>query len=147
MYPNLSDLIKYQNSKIVSRYKRDYPNSKMQAEVAFKELMKFIWLCLKHRADIKKFPKNNELNFSCVIHAEMGDIDNMWHTFILFTRDYQEFCNIYLNGIFFHHDPIQETDNLISEESYKLELNRYLSYIFETLGEDTLKKWFSEYFD
>jgi hypothetical protein len=109
--------------------------------------MKFIWLCHKHKADKEESPNDNELNFSCVIHAEMGDIDNMWHTFLLFTRDYQEFCHIYLNGIFFHHDPFPGKDHSFSEESYKLELNRYLSYIFENLGEDTLKKWFSEYFD
>ena len=147
MYPNLNDLIHYENQKIVSRYKRDYPHSKIQAEVALKELMKFIWLCQKHKADIAQFPKNNDLNFSCVIHAEMSDIDNMWHTFLLFTRDYHEFCHIHLNGNFFHHDPLAEKDNNFSEENYKLELNRYLSYIFENLGENTLKRWFGEYFD
>lgn len=147
MYLNLTDLIHYKNEKIIYRYNRDYPHAKMPAEIALKELMKFIWLCHKHKTDLEKSPHNNELNFSCVIHAEMNDIDNMWHTFLLFTRDYHEFCRVYLQGNFFHHDPLTEIDPSFSEENYQLELNRYLSYIFENLGEETLKNWFREYFN
>jgi hypothetical protein len=144
MHPNLNDLIQYRNSNIISRYKKDFPDTTMQAEEALIELMKFIWLCRKHKDDKKNRPNDNALNFSCVIHSEMKDIDNMWHTFLLFTRDYHAFCDDYLNGTFFHHDPLSDIDNNISRESYELELTLYLSYVYDNLGEDTLIKWFNK---
>lgn len=142
MQPNLNQIIKYQNANIITRYIKDYPATTMKPEEALQELMKFIWLCCKHKEDKRKFPDASFLNFSCVIHEEMRDIDNMWHTFLLFTKDYHEFCQTYLDGIFFHHHPISNTKETIFKESYELELNRYLSYIYDNLGKDTLIKWF-----
>lgn len=140
---NLQNLLKYKNEKVISRYQIEYPHSIMSGEEALVELLKYIWLCHKHSLDKKLYPKNNSLNFDCVIHIEMEDIDNMWHTFLLFTRDYHEFCNTYLNGVFFHHDPISAGENNISKKTYEKELNNYLSYICENLGENTLIKWFN----
>lgn len=125
---------------IIFRFQQDYPNAHMQAEEALSELMKFIWLCHKHRADKKRRPKDKSLHFSCVLHSEMADIDNMWHTFLLFTKDYYQFCNDYLDGVFFHHEPILNT---VSDEKYEHELTLYLSYIYDHLGEETLLKWFN----
>ncbi|MCE3045925.1 hypothetical protein [Legionella sp. 16cNR16C] len=141
--PELNVLINYKNNKIISRYTRDYPEAVLQAEDALKELMKYIWLCLKHKAEKQMNPNNDLLNFSCVIHSEMSDIDNMWHTFLLFTKDYQHFCNEYLNGDFFHHEPIIAEEN-ISSDNYERELSDYLSYIYDNLGEETLLKWFKQ---
>ena len=141
--PNLNKLMNYQNEKIFSRYYLDYPYTELQAEEALKELMKFIWLSIKHRSEKMLRPNNNLLNFSCTIHSEMSDIDNMWHTFLLFTKDYHEFCNAYLDGVFFHHEPIISVDGMVLDENYEQELTLYLSYIYDNLGEDTLIKWFN----
>ncbi|HFE8528391.1 TPA: hypothetical protein ACGAPF_001441 [Legionella pneumophila] len=59
----------------------DYPTAAMQAEEALHELMKFIWLCHKHKTDKLLYPDDKNLDFSCVIHAEMADIDKMWLLF------------------------------------------------------------------
>ncbi|KGP62241.1 hypothetical protein EP47_01455 [Legionella norrlandica] len=142
MYPNLNDLLNYRNDKIIARYNIDYPNTEMSGEEAWQELMKFIWLSHKHKIDRENYPENINLDFSCVIHEEMSDIDNMWHTFLLFTKDYHQFCHTYLNGAFLHHDPLSVNNDLISEEQYALELTCYLSYIHEHLGEETLVRWF-----
>lgn len=141
---NLKQLLKYKNSKIISRYRNDYPNANMPAKQALTELLKYIWLCQKHTADKIRFPSNISLKFRCVIHAEMEDIDKMWHTFLLFTKDYQAFCHDYLNGVFFHHQPLTTQTRNKSKIRYEKELRRYLSYIHENLGEDTLVKWFKE---
>jgi len=142
MHPDLKDLLDYRNHKIITRYNMDYPTAAMQAEEALHELMKFIWLCHKHKADKLLYPDDKNLDFSCVIHAEMADIDKMWHTFLLFTRDYHEFCDTCLNGNFFHHDPLIGENTPVSEEDYALELTRYLTYIHDHLGSETLIKWF-----
>lgn len=140
----LTHLMQFKNDKMIARYHKDYPQSKMHPEESWGELMKFIWLCRKHQADKQRLPEDKELQFNCVIHAEMNDIDNMWHTFLLFTRDYQQFCHDCLDGIFFHHEPLDE-GGPIDHDLYAEELTRYLSYIYDNLGQDTLLKWFGDY--
>jgi hypothetical protein len=125
------------------RYQNEYPDSTLSPKEALAEVMKYIWLCHKHAMDKKKYPKNKAFNFNCVIHAEMKDIDNMWHTFLLFTKDYLAFCNKYLHGMFFHHVPISGKQPKVSDKKYEKELYRYLSYIADHLGDDTLVKWFN----
>jgi hypothetical protein len=142
MQLDLPCLLQYKNNKVISRYQSDFPDSKMRPEEALEELLKFIWLSHKLAADKKHFPANDALHFSCVIHHEMAEIDNMWHTFLLFTRDYHTFCQKHLAGVFFHHDPLVSTGAAVSTIAYELELNRYLSYIYDNLGETTLIKWF-----
>lgn len=71
----------------------------------------------------------------------MSDIDNMWHIFLLFTLDYQNFCKDYLRGIFFHHIPATSKIEM-SKDEYELDLSRFLSYVYDNLGEETLTKWF-----
>lgn len=138
----LETLMSYKNPHVINRYQKDYPNNKMPAEEAWAELMKYFWIGEKLYHDKKAQPENEELNFQCVVHKEMREIDDMWHSFLLFTIDYKEFCEKYFNH-FIHHIP--NTHEIIpSQEEYELELNRYLSYIYDNLGEETLKKWFAE---
>src|SRR3546814_8458345 len=54
-----------------------------------------------------------------------------------FTRDYHAFCDNYLDGTFFHHDPISDIGNTISRGNYELELTLYLSYVYDRSEEHT----------
>lgn len=140
----LETLLHYENGRVVSRFQQDYPDAKLSAKEALSELMKYIWICLKHHKEKKDFPEREDLKFFCTIYPEMKEIDNMWHTFLLFTQDYQEFCNQYLNGIFFHHQPLSHTEKILEKHVFERELGRYLSYLYDNLGENTVKKWFDE---
>lgn len=142
MKKNLYEILNYKNNKVISRYQIDFPGSKLKPEEAFIELMKYILLCHIHAKDKASSPENESLQFSCVMHSEMSDIDNMWHTFLLFTKDYQEFCQNYL-GSFFHHEPLSDENSLLND-NYEMELVRYLSYISDKFGEETLIKWFDK---
>lgn len=74
------------------------------------------------------------------MHKEMEEIDNMWHTFLLFTKDYMSFCDKYFK-CYIHHNPFDK--NIIElEKDFIDELTKYLSYIYDNLGEETLIKWF-----
>lgn len=139
---SLSQWLQYKNQSVFDRYQKDYPQSKMPPEEAFCELIKYMWLCHQHRNDKLKC-HDSVLDFTCVMHIEMREIDQMWHTFLLFTKDYYEFCMKYI-GEFFHHHPLNDEDKNISTEKYKIELQRYLIYIYDKLGEQTLIKWFGE---
>ncbi len=106
------------------------------------ELLKFFWL-LNHRKEASMSdPNNQDLQFHCAMHREMHEIDDMWHTFLLFTQDYAEFSMNYF-GYFLHHSPNTEGGDHESE-AYKEELTKYLSYIYDHLGEKTLRTWFAE---
>lgn len=141
MLPDLDNLLSYRNENLIARYKKEYPHAKMSADVALRELMKYIWLCNLHREAVRLSPQDETLQFTCVMHEEMNDIDHMWHCFLMFTRDYRDFCDRYLNGDFFHHQPATESP-LASDLAYEVELTRYLSFIARHLGEATLQEWF-----
>lgn len=140
----LVKLLQYKNDHVMARYQSDYPGAQLRPEEAFAEWLKFVWLCHDHANALNQRPNDESLKFDCVIHVEMIDIDNMWHTFLLFTLDYHDFCTRYLNGQFFHHLPLTAKAEAISAEKYKSDLSNYLSYIYDRLGEATLIKWFGQ---
>lgn len=141
MQSYIDAILNYKNENVIARYQYDFSKSLAQAENTFQKLMTYIWLCMKHHEEIIKNPSDPSLQFSCIIHEEMLDIDDMWHTFLLFTQDYHDFCYHYLNGKFFHHNPIMNQEPLLLEE-YEESLTLYLSYIYKNLGEATLISWF-----
>ncbi len=137
---NLIDLLTYRNNNVLNRYKKDYPNNKLSAEQAFEELMKFFWLNIQHEVDKKEFPHKKDLDFIVGIHSEMKEIDDMWHTFLLFTKDYISFCKKYI-GKYFHHTPSVDSKKITKEE-FKIDFSRFLSYVYDHLKKETVEKWF-----
>ncbi len=146
--PELSILLTYTNPHILKRYEKDYPNNQLKAEEALQELLKFFWLSQQHKLEQKIAHDNNKaftvLNFQAAIHEEMKEIDDMWHTFLLFTQEYMDFCEHYF-GHFIHHSPTTDESETPSPEQYEKDLENYLSYIYDRLGEETVRKWFNEY--
>lgn len=137
---SLSQLLSYQNKNVLSRYSRDFPNNQLSAEEALAELIKFFWLSDLHEKE-KVTNSDEALLFTCMMHEEMREIDDMWHTFLLFTKEYQEFCWSYF-GYFIHHAPFTEDNKRIVNERYPIELERFLSYLYDKLGQETVMKWF-----
>ncbi|MED7788891.1 hypothetical protein AB8E56_07525 [Francisella sp. 19X1-34] len=128
-------------SYIAERYHNDYPDNKFSAKEAFRELLKFFWLREKLRRD-------NIQNVKLSIHPEMREIDDMWHTYILFTKDYEKFCKENF-GYFIHHIPYSLADKkemLKNRENFLKDTELFLSYVYDNLGEETLKLWFADHF-
>lgn len=142
MVPVLAQLLNYQNKNVLERYAMDYPNNRFTAKEAFEELMKFIWLSLKHKSEKLCAPQNAQLDFVCGMHSEMGDIDDMWHTFLLFTKEYALFCKEYL-GVFFHHSPTSNEEKMaMTQQDFARDCSKFLSFVYDHLGEETVRKWF-----
>lgn len=97
-------VLSYENDGIVKKYSRDYNVSINTARDRFEELKKFLFICKKYEGSF----------------SPSKVIDDIWHTFILFTKDYQIFCSQYLGG-FIHHSP----DIDISEKSKKANNRKY----------------------
>lgn len=140
MLPSLAILNNYRNQQVLNRYENEHPNNKLNSEEAFSELLKYFWLSQKHKKARKESPHDKHLNFTCVVHTEMKEMDDMWHTFLLFTKDYMDFCHNYF-GEYIHHYPAKENEAL-QNDKFEREFNQYLSYIYDNLGEDTLNVWF-----
>lgn len=86
----------YQNPSLIERYSNKENVNTENAKLHFTALKKF----LKLSSDTSRpcFPSK--------------DIDEIWHNFILFTKDYQFFCNNYLNK-FIHHIPFSNQNDRV----------------------------------
>lgn len=81
-------LMAYQNPRVVERYVEEYGGTREEAQRCFDTLKQFLAACALGGGD----------------RVISKPVDNMWHAFILFTKDYHSFCDEYL-GCFVHHTP------------------------------------------
>lgn len=142
----LANVLNYKNARVVERFQRRHPQYHDQADELFEDMLRYLWLCKKHEQDRSVNPDHPALQFICVMHEEMRIIDEMWHEFILITKDYAAFCQDYFSD-FLHHVPNVNDDMPMSPEQFEQELHLYLSYVYDHLGEATLRRWFSDYLD
>ncbi len=76
-------------AKVTDRYVKDSKVSTQEVAETLLELKRWFTLCALH-------PEKS--------YATGGKVDEMWHTFILFTKDYARFCQDIV-GAFIHHSP------------------------------------------
>jgi len=82
------DILAFNHEMLLERFVRDHGGTLDDARRKFIGLKQFLIICA-----LGNCPK-----------VPSPQVDDMWHTFLLFTRDYQSFCNDYL-GRFVHHQP------------------------------------------
>lgn len=80
--------MKYPIDKVIFRYRQDTGLSEKEAKRHERELKRFLALSAT----------------SARGYGMRGPIDNLWHTFILFTHIYENFCSE-VAGRFIHHFP------------------------------------------
>jgi hypothetical protein len=76
-------------------------------------------------------------------------IDEMWHTFVLFTKDYAAFCERYF-GHFVHHVPTTYREQraarrrgvAVERRRAEARIRGAAAYICSTLGEATFVRWY-----
>ena len=84
------EILAYQHERVLDRYATDYGVSPEEAKRRFDAFKEFMVICA-----VKPGPK-----------VTSEPIDRMWHTFLLFTKDYRYFCEEYL-GLFINHEPFE----------------------------------------
>lgn len=87
-------------TKVVARFAKDCNVSPESAEETLLELKRWFTLCALH-------PEKT--------YATGGQVDAMWHTFILFTKDYARFCQD-IAGAFIHHTPESGSGGDVEEQ-------------------------------
>lgn len=145
MLPELNTLLQYRNEDVLERFARQFPEHEESSNEIFSNLMKYFWICQKHRHDLERNPDNTALHFNCVMQQEMQIMDDMWHTFIIFTQDYFQFCETYF-GEYLHHIPNVRRNRPQTQDEYKQDLELFLSYAYDHLGEETITAWFAQHF-
>jgi hypothetical protein len=136
----LERMLLYRNENIISRFTDVLAVSAEEAEDIFTETKKFLWLC--------QLP-------GIFINDDLLIIDEMWHNFILFTKDYHHFCQSHFNR-YFHHLPSSKKEKEdfrkksenhpeLAKQEYKTRMRHLMGAAFDHLGEDTVKLWFQQY--
>jgi len=98
----ISQVMQYEMPDIIKRCQKDFGYTDDDMLMLERELKRYLILCaLKENSEI-------------TINMYSADVDNLWHSFILFTKEYASFCDA--NGHhFIHHSP-RVNDTLTDEE-------------------------------
>jgi hypothetical protein len=140
MRKTLQELLQYSNPDIISRFTDLFHVPEQEAEDIFNETKKFLY--------ISRLP-------GVFIPDELLIVDEMWHNFILFTKEYQQFCQFYFDN-YLHHTPSTKaakqthrdhmaTDLAAARKTFNDKLAVLIAVAYEQLGTDTVVKWFQAY--
>ncbi|NRB11452.1 MAG: hypothetical protein HRU35_07595 [Rickettsiaceae bacterium] len=133
------DILSYENSDIVEAFCKSFDVELIEAKDIFSQMLKWFVFCTD-----KETSEYRNIDDATLI------IDEMWHTFILFTGDYTKFCKQYV-GYYLHHKPSTNADlkqqrkRTIEEITTKKKAQYEL--VYDILGQDTFVKWYDEYPD
>lgn len=140
---------RYENDELLFAFERKLKISRGEATELFLDLKRYLWLSAlritEYEAHLVPHPQLR-------IDDDLWLIDEAWHLFLQFSRDYQDFCQNQL-GFFLHHEPVTERDREQSRlehardpEAFELkrraEFKEMLSWIYDRAGADTVKRWF-----
>jgi hypothetical protein len=133
----LDEVLGYRHPGVLVCYCKDHNVSREEAEEVFREMLKWLYLCYR---STNAGPEG----VCCAVFPEITKIDWMWHAFILFTRDYADFCDRYF-GFFLHHVPAEaETEVPVDEEASQAELEKQYPLVYDVLGEETPVAWYEQ---
>jgi len=136
--------IVYKHEESILRFMDNYDVSYEEASDIFKEMIKLLMLIHEY--------KDDEYVFT---HEPLWIIDEMWHTFLMYSLDYKNFCLDHFGRVIEHQptpraiklDIIQKLD--IKEEATTKKVSdavrRLYELIYDFLGKETLIKWIKDY--
>ncbi|KTD66085.1 glycine-rich domain-containing protein [Legionella spiritensis] len=129
--PALDELLTYENPGVVSYFTHHNPTFSLNASrQLFTDLLGWLWLNALRQ----------QKNCPTYFFGPLLPMDDMWHAFILHSRDYVSFCERYFDGYFHHNiEPIGMEHQLAPEE-----IGDFLYDCFEYLGEQWVIRYFGE---
>jgi hypothetical protein len=117
----LDRVMAYKNSRIIEKMMMEYGLSYDDADQLFTDTKRFLYLCHKYPDAFSPTPR----------------LDDGWHTMILFTRDYAQFCREHF-GRFVHHIPTVPSD---SERNVGVMSKRLTELAVAEFGENLSNNW------
>jgi hypothetical protein len=147
----LREVLTYRHQQVLEKFVERYDVTPREARALFVEMLRWLWLAAACRRDAQAgrhgLPR-------LAIDAPLLMLDEMWHTFLLFTVDYAAFCRRYL-GAFVHHVPTSaahrrarrtraQRDPAAALREERRRLTRQYGYVYERLGTRALRRWYEE---
>jgi hypothetical protein len=114
----VTQVMSYDMTPIVDRYAEEHD---LPSEVA-----------AEHERELKRFLAIKALNPE-KRYGMKGPVDELWHTFIIFTEDYTEFCER-TYGRYLHHRPALDTPTIARPEDSPYRV--FLADYEEAFGEE-----------
>jgi hypothetical protein len=147
----LQNIAGFESHAVLGTFKKNFHVTQEEASDIFGETKKWLYLCRLAYQN----PSSDPAPTRMVITKELSIIDEMWHAFILNTREYHDFCTHFL-GAFIHHVPIlmdsTSTNNDRPSEANSdrapqrlKEMRAQLLFTQKHLGHSTLTKWYGHY--
>ncbi len=131
MSSTLTNLLSYQNEQVVSHFCHHYPEFSIQeGQQLFSDLLAWIWLSKQRTIQGKK----------TYLFGPLLILDELWHSFILHTRDYLSFSMTYF-GEYMHHEVEPVGYERVLEEE---ELTDFLQDCFNYLDRSWVERRFDE---
>lgn len=87
---SVESAMQWKADEIVRRYCKDHGVGGDEGLACFESFKQFLVVCAT-RGEVS---------------APSESVDDMWHTALLFTRSYREYCETHL-GTFIHHEPVE----------------------------------------
>lgn len=129
----INQIMAYQMPNITKRCQTDFGYSDADMVLLEKELKRFLSMCIILDSDY--------------LGIYSKDVDNLWHTFILFTKEYAEFGQNYA-GRFVHHAP-EINDHKTPDEIAKSRegFRDFIKKYKQLFGEDAHNIWFLDIYN
>ncbi len=151
--PSLLEVLAYENPQVIISFQNIIDVSKEEAQDIFNQLKRMLWLMNE-----MGFDRLREKGNMFAIDKSLVILDEMWHSFILCTAEYEKFCKD-MFGVFLHHYPTIETEQdkakrlgeyagLSNQQvlAKLMDKKRWqYNYVFNKLGQETFNKWYVEY--
>lgn len=130
---SLAEVINYQNDRVIDHFRKRWPEYSLEtSQQLFKDLMAWMWLNQQRTLLGKK----------TYLFGPLLILDEMWHSFILHTRDYSHFSIQYFGEYFHHEVEPSGMEHELEEE----ELRDFLDDCCRLLGEEWIDRQFAEAF-
>jgi hypothetical protein len=144
--PPLARVLGYKNPEVVSKFRSQFSVSEEHALELFQDMKRWLWLCACSAA-VPRAPAMR-------VFDPIVMMDEMWHTFILFTKDYEKFCLRFF-GYYIHHAPSAPMEKhartarpgnaKAAQARERASLKRMYSFMYDCLGQEVLTRWYKDY--
>jgi len=142
----LERALAFDGSNIIADFHAKHRVSLEEARALFEDVKKWVWACAVAHARGSRV--------AMVIDDRLLIIDTMWHTFVLFTREYHAYCKA-IGGPYIHHTPTTQTEQhevrrvaMRDPEAFHrkrlAQRQRLYGFLYDHLGEETVRRWFIE---
>lgn len=133
-FPPLEAVLTYENPDVVDGLLKSLDIEEDEAKTLFKEGLKWLWYC--NHPETKGY---RSIDNAVLI------IDEVWHTFILYTPYYHQFTKKFF-GHYMHHMPttrkeVKRTKAMSRKDRIQVKRRQY-ELIYDILGRETFELWY-----